>query len=702
VNPVRKVVTLLQKMQTKVMAEGKKEEELFEKYQCYCRTNSGDLTTSIAEGNAKTASLKTAIEEAIAKKEQTEENLKTHQKDRAQAKEAMAQATAIREKEAAAFVKEKTELDANIAALAKAIAAIDAGMVGGFLQTSSANMLRKFFMEKAEINDPTRQELLAFFSATESNAYVPQSGEITGILRQIKDEMSRSLADAASAEEASIKDFKALMSAKKKEVEALSAQIEEEMSRIGELGVQIAGMKNDLEDTSEALQSDGDFLAELQAGCETKAKEWEEIKKLRAEELLALAETIKVLNDDDALELFKKTLPSAASSSLMQLRERVASVRSRAMLYIRTASDVQSVSCPELDLIALALSGQKIGFEKVIKMIDNMIATLKQEQIDDESKKEYCDVQLDEADDKKKGLEHSIAGSDTVIEQLEGSIATLKDDIKVLEAGIKALDKSVEEATAQRKSENEDYKGLMASDSAAKELLNWAKNRLHKFYNKALYKASPKRELNEEDSIAVSMGGTMAPTSAPGGIAGTGVSVAMVEISTHRRHAAASPPPPPETFSGYSKKTEESAGVIGMIDLLIKDLDKEMTEAEATETDSQADYEKLMADAAKKRADDTTAVTTKAATMASEEEDLQAEKDAKAEAGRQLLATARFIQSLHGECDWLLKYFDVRKTARISEIEALGQAKAVLKGADFSLMQTSTAGRVAVFLAPKH
>merc|ERR1719343_1666524 len=96
-------------------------------------------------------------------------------------------------------------------------------------------------------------------------------------------------------------------------------------------------MDNDLEDTQEALAEDQAFLAQLGTSCATKTKEWEEIKKTRAEELLALAETIKVLNDDDALELFKKTLPSA-SASFMQLSVSAAAAKTRALEALRAGA----------------------------------------------------------------------------------------------------------------------------------------------------------------------------------------------------------------------------------------------------------------------------------------------------------------------------------------------------------------------------
>merc|ERR1712066_1216066 len=180
---------------------------------------------------------------------------------------------------------------------------------------------------------------------------------------------------------------------------------------------------------------------------------------------------------------------------------------------------------------------------------------------------------------------------------------------------------SVAEATEQRKQEHEDYKDLLASNSAAKELLGFAKNRLNKFYNPKLYKAPPKVELSKEDRIFVSEGGTPPPQAAAGGIAGTGITV-LAEVHAHDQQTVA-PPPPPEAPGAYKKKSGENSGVLSMIDLLVQDLDKEMNEATAAEKDAQADYEQLMADSAAKRTSDSALLTEKTATKASLEGDLQ-------------------------------------------------------------------------------
>jgi len=691
-NPIRKVVTMLQAMQKKVEAEGEKEKELYEKFMCYCKTGGSDLSASISAAEAKVPAVSSDIEASEAKLAQTKEDLKQAQTDRVAAKESMDEATAIRQKEAAAFAAEKAEADTNIGALKKAITALEKGMAGGFLQTDTAQVLRRMVQGKQDMIDMDRQEILAFLAGTQQSVdgYAPSSGEITGILKEMQDTMEKGLAEATAEEEASIKSYKEMMSAKSKEVEALGAAIEAKTTQIGELGVSIVQMKEDLTDTQAALLADQKFLKGLEESCATKTAEWEERSKTRAEELVALADTIKVLNDDDALDLFKKTLPSA-SSSFVQLASGASKQRSRAMdVLVKARAAAPKSQHAALDLLMLTLAGKKSlnqgGFEKVIKMVDDMIGVLKTEQRDDDDKKEYCGLQFDTTDDKKKALERTLEEHENAISSATEAIATLKEEIAALEKGIKELDKSVAEATEQRKAENVEFKDLMASDAAAKDLLNFAKNRLNKFYNPKMYKAPPKKELTEGERVFVNMGGSAPPTEAPGGIAGTGIG--FVQISEHRQALSKdAPAPPPETWDAYSKKSEQSTGVISMIDLLIKDLDKEMTEAETEEKHSQADYENMMAESASKRSADTKLLAEKSATKADMEAELEAHKEGKEAAVKEHMATMKYIQSLHAECDWLVQYYDVRKEARAGEIDSLTKAKAVLSGADFSLLQ---------------
>merc|ERR1719326_1206919 len=120
---------------------------------------------------------------------------------------------------------------------------------------------------------------------------------------------------------------------------------------------------------------------------------------------------------------------------------------------------------------------------------------------------------------------------------------------------------------------------------------------------------------------------------------------------------------------------------------MIKDLDKEMTEAKATESNSQSDYEQTMKDSAEKRAQDSKSLADKQKAKADTNADVEANTEEKAATTKTLMATLEYIQSLHAECDWLLQYFEVRKEARTGEIDSLKNAKSVLSGADFSLVE---------------
>jgi len=683
-NPIRKVVTMLQMMMKKIEAEGVKEKELYDKFMCYCNTADETLGKSIQDADTKIPQLESDIKTASEEKAQLESDLEAHQSDRAAAEEAMAKATEMREKEAAAFAKENAEDKANLDALKKALAAIEKGLAGGFLQTNAAGVLRKLAMAKMDMLELDRQELVSFLSGSQS-AEAPGTDEIVGILKQLGDEMEKDLGEALAQEEQAIKEYEALMAAKKKEVETLTAAIEEKLVRVGELGVQIATMKNDLEDTQETLAEDTKYLADLGKTCAAKTKEWDARCKSRSEELLALSDTIKILNDDDALELFKKTLPSA---SFLQLQVTESEVRARALGMVKSMRKHHKGALP-LDFISLALHGKKVGFEKVIKLMDEMVVTLKKEQVNDDSKKEYCLKELDLADDKKKVVERAISDSEKAIAEAEEGLATVTEEIDALEAGIKALDKSVAEATQQRKEENEDYTALMAGNTAAKELIEFAKNRMQKFYNPKLYKPPPKRELTEEERITLNMGGTLAPTNPPGGIAGTGVSFAQI-TSVSKSRSVAAPPPPPAADLSSGPKSEESGGVLAMMDMMISDLDKEMTAAKLEEEDAQGDYEETMKDATDKRAKDSKDLSDKADAKAGMEEELQTHTDAKKASETELKATMDYIQTLHSDCDFLLEYYKERKEARAGEIDAIGKAKAVLSGADFSLVQTGS------------
>merc|ERR1719436_1482918 len=213
-NPIRRVVTLLQKMQSSVAAEGEKEKKLFEEFMCYCKNGVDDLEASIDAAETKIPQVESALKEATAAQTQLKKEIEQHKANVADAKKVIATATALREKEAAAFATESSDLKTNLAALGKAISAIEAGTAGSFLQSSTAvSALQKMTVD-VDMNSADRDILTAFLSQGEG--YAPQSGQIVGILKQMKDTMEKNLAEVIAEEEEAIKTFDALMAAKKR------------------------------------------------------------------------------------------------------------------------------------------------------------------------------------------------------------------------------------------------------------------------------------------------------------------------------------------------------------------------------------------------------------------------------------------------------------------------------------------------------
>merc|ERR1719272_1733605 len=303
-----------------------------------------------------------------------------------------------------------------------------------------------------------------------------------------------------------------------------------------------------------------------------------------------------------------------------------------------------------LDLISIALKGKKVSFAKVLTMIEDMIALLGKEQQDDNDKKEYCEALIDKTEDSVKQLELAVSDLAKAIDDYKERVATLGEELAALAAGIKSLDAQVAEATADRKEEHDENVATLTNDNAAKEIIGFATNRLNKFYNPKLYK----------------------PEFLQNGVA---------------------PPPPPETFGAYAKKGGESGGVVNMLDTMVADLDKEVTETEVEEKENQAEYETLISESAAKRASDAKSIEDKESAKADlEAKTIQAGEE-KTSKTKEAMNTHQFLADVHADCDWLLSNFEARKQARAGEIDALTKGKAVLSGADFSLLQKAEVHR---------
>jgi chromosome segregation ATPase len=268
---------MLQMMQKKVAADGELDKELHEKFMCYCKTGVANLEKSISDCETSMPEMVSKIEELEALLAQLKAEVALHQKDRQTAKDAITKATKIREEEHKAWVEGKEAREAQIAMiekLMKAIAAMEKGAYGLVQEGKTFELLQQkagaaavsgvqklLLSENLSISDFNRQQLSEFLS--EGSSYTPQSGEIIGMLKQMKDTMEANLTEVSNEEESKVKIFKALVKAKLKEIDALTKLIEAKLKRIGEIQVEIVMLKEGLDDCGKSLIDDKKFLADL-------------------------------------------------------------------------------------------------------------------------------------------------------------------------------------------------------------------------------------------------------------------------------------------------------------------------------------------------------------------------------------------------------------------------------------------------------
>merc|ERR1719198_2100479 len=650
-NPIRKVVTMLQDMQKTVESEGKKEEELFEKFMCYCSGGEAKLQAAIDQGKAQIEQLTASIERGTAEKSQLEQDLAQHKSDRVAAQNTMKESTAMREKEASEFAATSGDMKSNIASMAGALDALKKGLSAALLQTTTGNVLRNIIAHSPAVRPNQRDSLMSFLESGSSEQ--GGSDTIIGIVEQMKETMEADLAQAEKSEAESKSAYETLMTSKKSEIEAAGKAIETKSARVGTVAVEIVQNKADQEKTEKAVAEDVQFKANLKKNCATKQKEWDERQKIRAEEIKAISETIEMLNSDDALELFKKTLPAAAA--LIQTSATTRSQMRRARTLIEKVMGSDKEHSMNRHLILAALKSGTGGFEKVNGMIDGMNEVLEGEQVADDKQDVWCLAELDKAKEEAKATEEDIGDLAAAIDEQRDAIATTASEIEELKKGLEELDKDVAEATEQRKDEHAEYIDTAAGNQAAVELLGMAKNRLNKFYNPTLDK--------EPEPVAEE------------------------EFFAQRSVRRADPGPPPETFSGEYKKSESSSGIINMIDEMIKEMEDEMAEAKRDEEEAQKDYEENMNDAAIKEMEDEMAEAKRDEEEAQKTSKLEELKETKRTKKGQLEVLEDKIDNMHKTCDFLVAQYAAIKEARTKEEEGLKSAKSVLAGANFGFLQ---------------
>jgi len=528
------------------------------------------------------------------------------------------------------------------------------------------------------------------------------------MLKSMKDELSRDIGQLEKDEASAVAGFTDMKASKEKEVEFADESIESKKERVGTLAVEIVKNKDTVEDSAAEAAAARKFAATLEKQCAAKKAEWAKVCKERADELAAIGEAIGILTDDDALDVFKKSLPAAAlnqlpsvdlhsgftghrnmfTGELTLLQSKKASAQRLQKAFSLISQTAASNRSPGMGLLFFTLRSRMrvaqnqglqgaVDFSEITKMIDEMIAILTKDNKDDLTQKDFCIAELTKTEKEKVATDDKLSSLASSIEEMTDSAAQVAEKIKALQEGVASLDKDVAEATSMRKTEHAEFTENLQLTEIALSLIGKAKNRLQKFYNPTLYKAPPVKEMTMEEKIIASGSSALVQSEA------NFDSESFVQIRLRRAHVTKVAPPeaPEASFGGKNKK---SGGVLALMDMIMGELKTSSQEASMAEKYAQKEYVELMSDSKESRAQDLKSITESESSKADIESSLTEAKESQMltlEQSQNVIAT---LAKLHGSCDFIVKNFELRLNARTAEIEGLKTAKAVLAGASFS------------------
>jgi len=633
--PVTKVVNLLKDMLKQLEKEAEEDEEIYDQLACWCATNDREKTKSIGEAEAHIKDLTTSIEDLTASTSRLTTEIKNIEKEVAENQHALDQAVAIRQKELAEFVEEEKDLLQAIDGLSSAIKVLSKHNSAAFLQvdvqgaasTIQYQMAKNAKLLEGVLTHTERKKLNAFIQASSTEKYAPQSGEIFGILEQMKESFENNLAELQKEEAANIKAYGELKKAKEEEIAAGQDQIDSKTQENADGEEKLAQNREDLEDTKKTLSEDEAFLSMLKEKCSTTDAEWEERTKTRQLEMEACSKALAVLSSDEAHDLFTKTFNPA----LVQISEHSERRTAAAKLLKEVALKVDSPR-----LAAVAMKVKLDAFVRVKKAIDDMVTQLTTEKEDEIKHKDFCVEEFNTNQVQTERKEREKQDLLALIEDLQLQIKTLTGEIDTLKSEIAELNLNLKRGGEDREKENKEFQQVVADQRASQKLLTSALDILKGFY--------------EKQTALVQQGQA-----------------------------------PPPGFKEY-KKNENAGGVMGMIQTIINDAKTMEAEVIRAEEDAQKAYEDFVKDSNSSIQEKTKSQVNKTEERAKAEEDLNQAVQDKEAALLELEQLSNYNAELHQSCDFIMKNFEIRQTARDEEIEALKQAKAILSGAKFIQM----------------
>jgi len=460
-------------------------------------------------------------------------------------------------------------------------------------------------------------------------AYSSQSGEINGVLKQLKEEMEGDLSEAQKTEMRRAEDFADLRAAKTEEITSGEKMEEEKEDLLANQDNLLAEAKEDLGQEEATLAENKKFLANVEETCAKADKNYDARKDSRLKEMAAISETIDILTGDEARDAMSGTFNFLQVSRVQgQSQQRRAAADA-----LRKAAKVSQ----DPQLSVLATSVELDAFTKVKKAIDDMIGILKQQQEDEVKKTNFCkkELQSNEMATAKKTTEQEDLLAK--IDKLENEIKTLEAEIADAKSAIAKAEVDLQRASQTRKAENQDFQKVIADQTMTIEVLHKALDRLATYYD-------------------------------------------LVQVKTNKGSSWIQRQTPPVPEMEY-KKNKGAGGVMEMIEKLVYDSRELMAASKKSEMDAQGAYEQLISETNDSVAALQKSIVSKTDARNDARKDRREAKSDLSDAMKELEELAKYNAELHAECDYVLKNFDLRQQARAAEITALQEAKQILNGA---------------------
>eukprot|EP00933_Yihiella_yeosuensis_P026310 TRINITY_DN2041_c0_g1_i3.p1 TRINITY_DN2041_c0_g1~~TRINITY_DN2041_c0_g1_i3.p1 ORF type:complete len:673 (-),score=251.07 TRINITY_DN2041_c0_g1_i3:182-2200(-) len=638
--PVTKIVNMLKNMQETLEQEKESDEDLYNKLTCWCKEARKATGDNVNDAQARITELKSKVEQLSATVSSCESAMDQLRQQISTAEAASDEARVLRGKQYEKFKEDDQTYNEDIYAVESAATVLgDTGSLlqipGGQTPEQLVASLQKMMSRRADKLD----DALSFADRDMINAFIKDPkkfvqnkasflqssngeesrGEPATTFKLMAEDFEKDQKEMQEAEKIAKTNFEELIAAKKVEIKAGEKSREKKRSEKADAKNEMFKASVEIKDREKAIKAAAEFAKVMESKCSTSDEEWEVRSKGRAEEIEAVGKAIQILDADEAHATFGRTY------SFIQLSSEESRIRSIA---VSTLSKLGN-KFKDHRLVALANNAKLDSFTKVRAAIDEMTVALKKEAQDEVDQKQFCTDSFNKNTAAVVAEKDAKAGFENKGSQLKEKLNVIASEVEKLNAQVAEAQKEMKLATENRAAEKADFEKTAADQQSTQVLLKKALETL-----RGVYQEKP----------------------------------SMIQK-----------PEVPEGFKEY-KKNKNSFSVMSLMQQLIAETTAMEAEAKRDEKNAEDTYNKEM--------------QAQQGTVDSLNQGLATQNDDKAKTTKALMLASKSFEgskseladlaqeeaNLHASCDFLLKNWDLRVSARNEEIDSLAQAKHTLSG----------------------